>query len=77
MNCGWHNVGINCNPVVAPAVYDLEKAVITPGPLIHLRNLRIQVFIPVVALKGSKARCVKEVPGDDPCRSWEKQGTDS
>jgi hypothetical protein len=74
MNCGWHNVGINCNPVVAAAVYDLEKAVFTPGPLIHLR---IQVFLPVVALKGGKDRCAKEGPGDDPCRSCEKQGTDS
>jgi hypothetical protein len=74
MNCGWHNVGINCNPVVAAAVHDLEKVVITSGPLIHLR---IQVFVPVVALKGSKDSCAEEEPGDDPRRSCEKQGTDS
>src|SRR5215467_5768434 len=74
VNCGWHYVRIDCDPMAAAAVHDVENAIITHDDLVHLR---IQVFVPVVALKGSKDFCVKEEPGDDPYRCCQNRGTHS
>jgi hypothetical protein len=65
------NVRIDGDPVFATTVDNLEEPVIAPGPLKHLR---VQVFVPVIALEGSEHPRPKEEPGSDPCRSREKQG---
>jgi len=51
MNCGWRHVGIDCDPVAAVTVHNLENPVITPWVL---KQLGVQIFIPVIALERSE-----------------------
>jgi len=72
MRTYWTNFAKTGDPVLAATVDNLEQPVIALGPLKHLR---VQVFVPVVALEGSEYLRIKEEPGNDPCRSRERQRT--
>lgn len=51
------NIRIDGDPVFATTVDNLEKPVIALGPLKHLR---VEVFVPVIALEGSEYLRIKE-----------------